>query len=148
MIAHVTDPVIRDNPDAGRRRLRVGPGPCRMVGGRGGRHAVSMEPDNTSSQDEGRPFSGSVATGSAAETRTGVSDRLHRVRRGRMVAGVAAGIADYLGVDPTLVRIGFVALTLMGGIAVPLYLAGWLVIPDEDGGPTVAEELLARERLH
>ena len=64
-----------------------------------------------------------------------------------MVAGVAAGLADYLGVDPTLVRIGFVALALMGGVAVPLYLAGWLIIPDENGGPTVAEELLARERL-
>jgi phage shock protein C len=73
--------------------------------------------------------------------------RLHRCREGRMLAGVAAGIADYLGVDPTLVRIGFVALSLLGGLAVPLYLAGWLVIPDEDGGPSVAEELLARERL-
>jgi phage shock protein C len=64
-----------------------------------------------------------------------------------MVAGVAGGLADYLGVDPTLVRIGFVALALMGGVAVPLYLAGWLIIPDENGGPTLAEELLARERL-
>jgi phage shock protein PspC (stress-responsive transcriptional regulator) len=63
-----------------------------------------------------------------------------------MVAGVAAGLADYFGVDPTLVRIAFVALALAGGVSVPLYLAGWLLIPDEDGGPTVAEELLARER--
>ncbi len=62
-----------------------------------------------------------------------------------MVAGVAAGMADYFDLDPTLVRIAFVALTLVGGLAVPLYLAGWLLIPDEDGGPTVAEELLARE---
>jgi phage shock protein PspC (stress-responsive transcriptional regulator) len=44
------------------------------------------------------------------------------------------------------VRLAFVALAFMGGLAVPLYLAGWLVIPDEDGGPTVAEELLTRER--
>ena len=62
-----------------------------------------------------------------------------------MVAGVAAGFADYLGVDPTLVRIGFVVLALMGGIAVPLYLAGWLLIPEEDGGRTVAEALFTRE---
>lgn len=62
-----------------------------------------------------------------------------------MVAGVASGLADYFGVDPTLVRIGFVALALVGGLAVPLYLAGWLLIPDEGGGPTVAEELLDRE---
>jgi phage shock protein PspC (stress-responsive transcriptional regulator) len=72
--------------------------------------------------------------------------RLHRVGRGRMLAGVAAGVADYFDVDPTLVRIGFVVLALMGGVAVPLYLAGWLLIPDEDSDVSVAEELLARER--
>ena len=64
-----------------------------------------------------------------------------------MLAGVAAGLADYLAVDPTLVRIGFVALTLLGGVAVPLYLAGWLLIPDEDADLSVAEELLERERI-
>jgi len=72
--------------------------------------------------------------------------RLHRAGRGRMVAGVAAGVADYFDVDPTIVRIGFVVLTLMGGVAVPLYLAGWLLIPDEENDLSVAEELLARER--
>ena len=72
--------------------------------------------------------------------------RLHRVGRGRMLAGVAAGVADYFDVDPTIVRIGFVALAFLGGLAVPLYLAGWLLIPDEDNDVSVAEELLARER--
>ena len=72
--------------------------------------------------------------------------RLHRVGRGRMLAGVAAGLADYFDVDPTIVRIGFVALAFLGGLAVPLYLAGWLLIPDEDADQSVAEELLARER--
>jgi len=72
--------------------------------------------------------------------------RLHRAGRGRMLAGVAAGLADYFDVDPTIVRIGFVALAFLGGLAVPLYLAGWLLIPDEDNDVSVAEELLARER--
>jgi phage shock protein PspC (stress-responsive transcriptional regulator) len=63
-----------------------------------------------------------------------------------MVAGVAAGLADYFDIDPTLVRIGFVVLTLLGGLAVPLYLAGWLLIPEEGTDLSVAEELLARER--
>lgn len=71
---------------------------------------------------------------------------LRRSFEGRMLAGVAAGLADYFAVDPTLVRIGFVVLALMGGLAVPLYLAGWLLIPDGDGGPTIAEELLGRAR--
>ena len=47
--------------------------------------------------------------------------RLHRAGRGRMLAGVAAGLADYFDVDPTLVRIAFVALAFLGGLAVPLY---------------------------
>jgi phage shock protein PspC (stress-responsive transcriptional regulator) len=63
-----------------------------------------------------------------------------------MVAGVAAGLADYLDVDPALVRIGFVVLSLVGGLAIPLYLAGWLFIPAEGADATVAEELWDRER--
>jgi phage shock protein PspC (stress-responsive transcriptional regulator) len=65
-----------------------------------------------------------------------------------MVAGVAAGIADYFDVDPTLVRIGFVALSFLGGLAIPLYLAGWLLIPEEDTDLSVAEDLLARQHAH
>jgi phage shock protein C len=72
--------------------------------------------------------------------------RLHRIGRGRMLAGVAAGVADYFDIDPTIVRIGFVALAFLGGLAVPLYLAGWLLIPDEEADQSLAEELLARER--
>ena len=63
-----------------------------------------------------------------------------------MLAGVASGLADYFDVDPLLVRIGFAALALLGGLAVPLYLAGWLLIPEEGAEVSVAEELLDRER--
>ena len=52
-----------------------------------------------------------------------------------MLAGVAAGLADYFDVDPTIVRIGFVVLAFVGGLAVPLYLAGWLLIPEEEHRP-------------
>ncbi len=64
-----------------------------------------------------------------------------------MLAGVAAGIAHFFDVDPTLVRVAFVALALLGGLAVPLYLAGWLLIPEADTDVSLAEELLARERV-
>ncbi len=74
------------------------------------------------------------------------TDRLTRRRDGRMLAGVAGGLADWFGVDPTLVRVAFAALSLLGGLAVPLYLAGWLLIPEEGADVSVAEELLARER--
>ena len=72
--------------------------------------------------------------------------RLHRRHCGRMLGGVAAGLADYFDVDPVLVRIGFVVLAFVGGLAVPLYLAGWALIPDEETDTSIAEELLARER--
>jgi phage shock protein PspC (stress-responsive transcriptional regulator) len=74
--------------------------------------------------------------------------RLHRGGGRRMLAGVAVGLADYFDVDPTIVRIGFVALAFLGGLAVPLYVAGWLLIPDEGSEHSIAEELLERERMH
>jgi phage shock protein PspC (stress-responsive transcriptional regulator) len=63
-----------------------------------------------------------------------------------MVAGVAAGMANCFDLDPTVVRIGFVALSLLGGLSIPLYLAGWLLIPDEEADLSVGEELLAQAR--
>jgi phage shock protein PspC (stress-responsive transcriptional regulator) len=73
-------------------------------------------------------------------------ERLHRIGHGRMVAGVAGGLADYFDVDATIVRIGFVVLAFMGGLALPAYLAGWLLIPEEGHDHSVAEDLLERER--
>jgi phage shock protein PspC (stress-responsive transcriptional regulator) len=61
--------------------------------------------------------------------------------RGRMLAGVAAGAADYLGVDPTIVRIALAVLAVAGP-GVPLYLAGWLLIPDEGARQSVAADLI------
>lgn len=72
--------------------------------------------------------------------------RLHRRRSGRMLGGVAAGLADYFDVDPVLIRIGFVVLAFVGGLGVPLYLAGWALVPDEETDTSIAEEILARER--
>ena len=72
--------------------------------------------------------------------------RLHRRRGGRMLGGVAVGLADFFDVDPVLVRIGFVVLAFVGGLAVPLYLAGWALIPDEETDTSIAEDILARER--
>jgi phage shock protein PspC (stress-responsive transcriptional regulator) len=62
---------------------------------------------------------------------THLSAALRRPVQGRMLAGVAAGLARYLGVDVTIVRIAFVVLTVAGGAGIPLYLAGLLLIPGE-----------------
>jgi phage shock protein C len=56
----------------------------------------------------------------------------------RMLAGVASGIARYLGADVTVVRIVFAVLAIVGGAGVPLYLAGWLLIPEEGAEQSIA----------
>ena len=50
-----------------------------------------------------------------------------------VVAGVCAGIAGALQVDPTLVRLLFALLTLAGGAGIALYLAAALLMPDDSG---------------
>jgi phage shock protein C len=69
-------------------------------------------------------------------------DQLYRPAQGRMLAGVAAGIAQYLGVDATLVRIGLAVLTVIGGAGIPVYVVGWLLIPDEETGESIASDLI------
>jgi phage shock protein C len=68
---------------------------------------------------------------------------LQRAVNGRMVAGVAAGLADYLGVDVTIVRVGFVlAAILGGGIGIPAYLACLLLIPEEGQDRSIANSMI------
>ncbi len=66
---------------------------------------------------------------------------LRRPADDRMIAGVASGTARLVGIDPVVVRIAFVMLTLLGAVGVVLYLAGWLLIPDERSGRSVAADL-------
>ncbi|HUZ51534.1 MAG TPA: PspC domain-containing protein [Streptosporangiaceae bacterium] len=68
---------------------------------------------------------------------------LRRPADGRMLAGVAAGIARYLDVDVNIVRIVFVVLACLGGAALPLYVAGWLLIPEEGAEQSIASELIS-----
>lgn len=56
--------------------------------------------------------------------------RLYRSTSQRKVAGVAAGLADYFGADPTLLRILFVILAFCGP-GIPLYLLLWMAAPRE-----------------
>lgn len=56
-------------------------------------------------------------------------DRLHRSARDRMIAGVCGGLAETMGVDPTLVRLVTAVLLLTGGIALPFYFIAWFILP-------------------
>jgi phage shock protein C len=57
--------------------------------------------------------------------------RLVRSRDDRMVFGVSAGLAHYLGIDPVLVRLLFVLLTLAGGHGILIYLILAIIMRDE-----------------
>jgi phage shock protein PspC (stress-responsive transcriptional regulator) len=65
--------------------------------------------------------------------------RLLRSRDDRLLAGVAGGIATYLDVDPTLVRVAFVAATLFSGLGLVAYLVFAAVTPNDDGTGWPAE---------
>ncbi len=59
-----------------------------------------------------------------------LSTRLYRSRSDRMIAGVAGGMAEYFGIDPTLVRLLWALTLLPGGVpGLLLYLVCWAVIP-------------------
>jgi phage shock protein C len=56
--------------------------------------------------------------------------RLYRSRDDQMIAGVCAGLAEYLDVDPTLVRLAMVLFTLVGGSGILVYVIAWIVMPE------------------
>ena len=76
------------------------------------------------------------------ETDGAGSKRLHRAVDGRMVGGVAAGIATYFAVEVTYVRIVFAVLSILGGAGLPLYLAVWALIPEVGSDVAIAEGFL------
>ncbi len=69
------------------------------------------------------------------------SKKLYRSRDEKMIAGVCGGIAEYLSVDPTVVRILFVLLLFLGGNGLFLYLILMFLIPQEpvENPPAPAE---------
>lgn len=78
-----------------------------------------------------------------AQTSTWSPKSLVRPRNGRTVAGVAAGLAQHLGIGVGLVRIGFVVASFFGGAGIALYVAGWLLIRDETEPTSIAQRTLA-----
>ena len=59
------------------------------------------------------------------------SPTLYRPRSDRVIAGVCSGIARRFGIDPTIVRVIFVASLLLPGPQILIYIAGWILIPEE-----------------
>jgi phage shock protein C len=61
--------------------------------------------------------------------------RLHRSRSDRMVAGVCGGAARAYDIDPALLRLAIVLLTVFGaGAGIVLYAAAWILVPQDERG--------------
>ena len=57
--------------------------------------------------------------------------RLYRSKTDRKIAGVCGGIGEYFSIDPTLIRILWVAFTLMWGAGLIAYIISWIIIPEK-----------------
>lgn len=64
--------------------------------------------------------------------------RLCRSRQNRVIAGVAGGIGEYLGIDPVFVRLFFVLLAFAAQWAALLYVVLWVLLPEQEVVPGVA----------
>jgi len=86
---------------------------------------------NDNNQGNFTPNQGAVDPGAYQQGQQPLGSRkLHRSANNRMLGGVCGGIAETYNLDPTLVRLIFVALTLLGFSGILLYIICWIVIPD------------------
>ena len=68
---------------------------------------------------------------------------LVRSRKGRIAGGVCAGLAEYFGMDVTLVRVIVAVIAVItGGAGVLAYLVAWAIIPEEGEKISIAENLV------
>ena len=74
--------------------------------------------------------------------------RLYKSRTDRMIDGVCGGVAEYFGLDPTLVRIATVLLAIFGGVGVVLYIVAMIIMPTTPAGVTVASEPPKKQNRH
>lgn len=58
--------------------------------------------------------------------------KLYRSRDNRKIAGICGGLGEMFSIDPTLLRLLFVFICLMTGVApaIIVYIIGWIIIPD------------------
>jgi phage shock protein PspC (stress-responsive transcriptional regulator) len=58
-------------------------------------------------------------------------NKLYRSKKNRIIAGVCGGIGEYLKVDPTLIRLLWLLISIMGGSGIIAYIIAWIIIPEE-----------------
>jgi phage shock protein C len=61
--------------------------------------------------------------------------RLYRSKKERILGGVCAGLGEHLDVDPTVIRLIWVVVTLISfGTGIIVYILAWIIIPEDDTG--------------
>jgi len=70
--------------------------------------------------------------GKATRPAAAPASPLVRLREGKKIAGVCAGFARYVGVDVTLVRIGWLLIALTCGVGFIAYIVAWIAMPLEE----------------
>ncbi|MEN6537855.1 MAG: PspC domain-containing protein [Bryobacteraceae bacterium] len=83
---------------------------------------------------------GSASREDAPPRAEGSVRRLYRPTADRKIAGVCAGFALYLGVDPVLIRVLWLALALGAGVGFIAYIIAWIVMPKEESLPSPVVE--------
>jgi phage shock protein PspC (stress-responsive transcriptional regulator) len=86
------------------------------------------EPDEKIKEERAKEQAPQTETGETG-TPAGEPRRLYRSRKNRMLGGVAGGIAEHLGVDPTLIRLIWI-LSIFTGVGVIAYIIAWIIIPE------------------
>ncbi len=67
-----------------------------------------------------------------------MADRLYKSKTDRMISGVSGGIAEYLDIDPTLVRVAWIVTTILtAGIAFIAYIALAIIAPERPAGESI-----------
>lgn len=123
----------------------------------------SIEADAEEAKEPGAGTAGAAGatagTGSTTEPRASTGShpprRLYRIHDGAMIAGVCNGFAAYANIDPTLVRLGFVLLTIFWGTGLLLYVVMAFLVPEAispeekaaaSGNPATAQEFIRRAK--
>lgn len=60
-----------------------------------------------------------------------MTKKLYRSRQDQIIGGVCGGIAEYFGIDSTLVRLAFVLFALIEGAGIIAYIIAWIIIPEK-----------------
>jgi signal transduction histidine kinase len=110
---------IGEHPDSSRVRAPRGPG-------------FFLMPPELHPRDDDAIMTAPTAASTLTEATT---PRLYRSVSGRRIGGVAAGLADHLGLPPRRVRLAFVVLALASGLGILLYAAFWIVLTPSPLGP-------------